>query len=94
MVSKTATVTNGYGIHCRPSAIIAQEAQQHEATITVTTEDGHEADPNNVLQLIGLSISCNDTVTIRVDAGGDQEREEQLCDRMVELFEYNYDFKR
>ena len=90
MTSKNAYVINGYGIHCRPSAIIVKEARQYNADIKVIGEDGHEADAKNSLELIGLAVTQGQTVTIQVSG----ENEEAICDRMVELFETNYDFER
>jgi phosphotransferase system HPr (HPr) family protein len=92
MVSKQATIINEYGIHCRPSAVIAQAAREKtDCTITVETEDGRQAHPTNILQLIGLSIPKDETVTITVEGGED---EEAICQEMVDLFETNFDFKR
>ena len=90
MTSKPAYVINGYGIHCRPSAIIVKEARQYNADIKVIGEDGHEADAKNSLELIGLAVTQGQTVTIQVSG----ENEEAVCDRMVDMFETNYDFER
>ena len=90
MTSKPAYVINGYGIHCRPSAIIVKEARQYNAEIQVIGEDGQEADAKNSLELIGLAVTQGQTVTIKVSG----ENEEAVCNRMVELFETNYDFER
>ncbi|MFW5997103.1 MAG: HPr family phosphocarrier protein [Lentisphaeria bacterium] len=90
MISKKAYIINGYGIHCRPSAIIVKAARKHSAEITVVDEEGHEANAKNSLELISLALTQGQTVTIRVDG----EDEEEVCERMVELFETDYDFER
>jgi len=90
MTSRTATVRNEYGIHCRPSAVIAQEVRSYPGRITVRTSDGREADPRRLLELISLGIHCGDTVVIEVE-GPDEDK---VCTRLVELFETNFDFPR
>ncbi|OGV63759.1 MAG: hypothetical protein A3K18_35190 [Lentisphaerae bacterium RIFOXYA12_64_32] len=90
MVSLEATVRNKYGIHCRPSALIAKEAQSYSGTITVTTEKHATAEAKAVLPLVGLGITCGESVLVSV-SGPD---EDVVCRRMVALFETNFDFKR
>ena len=90
MVTTNATVKNEYGIHCRPSAVIAQAMKGYEGTVTVRTEDGREARADSVLSLVGLAARCGDTVTLEV-SGPD---EEAACQRLVELFETSFDFPR
>ena len=90
MTSRTATVKNEYGIHCRPSAVISQEVRNYPGRITVRTADGREADPRRLLELIALGIHCGETVTIEVEGPDEQ----QVCDRLVELFETEFDFPR
>ena len=90
MTSRKATIRNQYGIHCRPSAVIVSEVKQYDGSVQVTNEAGQKADSRNLLALIGLGITCGQTVTIEVD-GPD---EEEVADRMVELFETDFDFQR
>jgi phosphotransferase system HPr (HPr) family protein len=90
MVSLKATVRNKYGIHCRPSALIAKEAQGYAGTITVTTERQVSAEAKAVLPLVGLGITWGEVVLVSV-SGPD---EEAVCKRMVALFETNFDFRR
>lgn len=90
MVVRQATVKNGYGIHCRPSSVIAKAAQQYAGEILVQGPDGHEADARSVLALMGLGIHCGDRVTLRVK-GPD---EEAVCADFVGWFEKKYDFER
>lgn len=90
MITRTARVSNEYGIHCRPSAVIAKELQGYTGNVTVTNEQGMAADPRSVLALVGLAICCGMQVTIRV-SGPD---EEAVCDRLVTLFQTNFDFPR
>ncbi len=90
MVSKNATITNEYGIHCRPSAVIAKEAQGYPGTIEVRSASNRRADAKSLLTLVGLGARCGDTLTISV-SGPD---EETMCAKMVDLFETGFDFPR
>ena len=90
MTTAYATVRNEYGIHCRPSAVIVKECQSYPGTIRVETELGDEGDAKNLMALMGLGISCGTDVTIKVE-GPD---EEAMAQKMVELFERNFDFPR
>ena len=90
MVSRNASVKNGYGIHCRPSGLIAKAAQDYVGEIRVRSADGHEADARSVLALMGLGIQCGDRVTVSV-TGPD---EKAVCAEFVSRFEQVYDFER
>lgn len=87
MTSRQATVRNGHGIHCRPSAVIAQKAQQFGATVTVC-RNSTEANATEILPLIGLALEEGATVEIRAK-GVD---EEAACDAIAELIETQFDF--
>ena len=88
MTSAEATIKNKYGIHCRPSTVIAKELQSFKSKVTVHTSDGTEAAAVNVLQIMGLALTCGDTVTISAD-GPD---EKAACKRAVELFEQHFEY--
>jgi len=90
MASRTATIRNSFGIHCRPSAVIAGEARAYAGKIRVAGEDNRQVNPASVLLLIGLGLVSGTTITITVD-GPDAET---VADRFVELFETTYDFER
>jgi phosphocarrier protein len=90
MVTANAKVRNGYGIHCRPSAIIVKESQTYSGTITVDTDDGRNADAKNMLAVIGLGLTCGDELRIAV-SGPD---EQAVCAKLKKLFETEFDFAR
>jgi len=90
MTSRQATVKNDYGIHCRPSAVIVKESQHYEAAIEISLADGRQADAKNMFGVIGLAVRQGETVTIAVDGPDEQA----VCERMVTLFETNFDFPR
>ena len=89
MIEKKTTVNNSAGIHCRPSSVILSEVQKHpDNTIKITCTAG-ESDLSSILSLLSLGIQCNEEVTIAVE-GPDAEA---LCDKLCELFAYEFDFK-
>ena len=89
MVEKKIIVENSAGIHCRPSSVILTEVQKYpEHTFKVTCTAG-ETDLKSVLGLLSLGIHCNEEVTISVEG----EKEEEACQKIAELFAYEYDFK-
>jgi len=91
MTARDATVRNAYGIHCRPSALIAKAAQEYAGDITIAvTAKGAQADAKSMLLLMGLGIRCGDVVKVTV-AGDDEEK---MLERMVGLFEKDFDFPR
>jgi len=90
MVTREATICNEYGIHCRPSAVIAKEAQQYSAEIRIVTSDGCEGDVKNLMALLSLGITCGQRIRIEVSG----EYEDSICARIVALFETNFDFPR
>ncbi len=87
MTSKEATVRNAHGIHCRPSAVIAQKGQEFASDITVCA-DGARVSAKEILSLIGLGLAQNATVEIQAEG----EDEEEACSTIAELFETKFDF--
>jgi len=89
MVTRSATVQNEYGIHCRPSTLIAIEARSYPGTITVSTPTG-KADAKSVIEMVSLAAGHGESVTITVK-GPD---EEAVAQRFVSLFEKHFDFEK
>ncbi len=87
MTEATATVRNEQGIHCRPAADIVLKAREFEGSLRVTGEYG-ECDLRGAMELIMLALGKGSEVTIQVDGPG----EEAFCKKLVELFEFNFDF--
>lgn len=87
MIEKVATIRNGQGIHCRPSAKIVTEASRCACEIRVFSNSG-EADLRSLLSLVSLGLQTGSEVRIRVTGGN----EETICDRFVALFETEFDF--
>jgi phosphocarrier protein HPr len=90
MAKRSAKIVNKYGIHCRPAAVIAKEAQAYSGSIFVQNENGENCEARNIMGLIGLGITVGQTIHIEVD-GPDAET---TADRMAELFSTSFDFTR
>ena len=90
MVTTTATIQNAYGIHCRPSGVIAKAVQGYTGKIQVVGPDGKIATPTSVLSILSLGLTAGDTVTINV-TGPD---EATVAKTLKDLFSKHYDFKR
>ena len=87
MVEKTAVVKNSAGIHVRPSGVIIEAVKQFSASISAEA-NGFSVELNSVMSLLSLGLVQGDEVRLRVDGKG----EEETADRLVELFERDYDF--
>jgi len=87
MIEREATIRNGQGIHCRPSAVILKEVKGYEGEITIASGHG-EARLESVMSLLGLGLDRGCRISIRV-AGPEEEK---MADKLVNLFEYDYDF--
>lgn len=87
MQTRTATIQNKQGIHCRPSALIVKEFQDYPGRIQLSNANG-KCDLDSVMQLLSLEMNMGSAVTIEVD-GGD---EAVAADRLVELLETRFDF--
>ena len=90
MTKVQATIQNEFGIHVRPSAVIAKAVRDFTADITVTHANGMTANPHAILSLISLGLTKGQIVTITVSG----QDEEAVAARLVALFETIFDFPR
>jgi phosphotransferase system HPr (HPr) family protein len=90
MVSRTVKIVNGYGIHCRPSCLVAKAASECACKVTIQTADGSSAEATRVLELLGLALGPGDEATVICEG----ENEEETLERMASLLVRNFDFKR
>jgi phosphocarrier protein HPr len=89
MVAKAnAVIRNEAGIHCRPSAHIVKQVAPYTGRINVTGPMGSSSDLRSMLSLMMLALTCGTRITLEVD-GPDEDA--QLA-KLIELFEYHYDF--
>jgi phosphotransferase system HPr (HPr) family protein len=87
MVETTAVIQNEAGIHCRPTAVITQEAADADSTITVVSPSG-SCKLGSALELMMLGLESGTQITLRVE-GPD---EDAVAARFKELFEREFDF--
>lgn len=87
MVETKAVIKNEAGIHCRPTAVITQEAAEVDAVITVLSPGG-SCRLGSALDLMMLGLAEGTMITLQVE-GPD---EEQVAERFRELFETEFDF--
>ena len=90
MVKREGKVKNAYGIHCRPSAVVAMSVKGYSGKVEVCNAEGQKADPRSVLALLSLALTCGDAFSVMVD-GPD---EESICDALMAALEKEYDFQR
>ena len=87
MVERTAIIQNAHGIHCRPAALIIEEAKDYPGEIRLTAPSG-ETELRSILELVSLGLEQDVKVKIQV-SGQDEENFNQI---LVELFETHFDF--
>lgn len=87
MVERKAVVQNEAGIHCRPSAILVKEGCAYEGDILITAASG-TCTLRSALELIMLGLEKGTSVIIRVTG----PREEEMVQKLVQLFETHFDF--
>ena len=87
MVEVKSVIKNEAGIHCRPTAVITQEAANADAVITVVSPSGI-CELGSALELMMLGLEQNTQITLQVE-GPD---EEAVATHFQALFEKNFDF--
>jgi phosphocarrier protein HPr len=83
-----AKIMNEAGIHCRPSTHIIKTMQGYSGRILVIHAQNGECDLSSMLDLMMLGLTCGSEVDIEVE-GPDEATQ---LSKIVELFEYKYDF--
>lgn len=88
METKSVTIRNKAGIHCRPSSAIMMAAETFPGCkFSVRTARG-VTELNSILDLLSLGLQLGDEVEISVT--GPQEAE--ACSKIAELFATEFDF--
>lgn len=65
-ILRTVVVTNQLGLHARPAAKLAQEAQNYEADIMVVCES-QEVDAKSILDVLTLAAAQGSVLELRAD---------------------------
>ncbi len=87
MVKKSAVINNSAGIHVRPSGIIFKEVSGYPGKIEITY-NGETYLLDNIMVLLAMGLVKGSEIEIAVEG----PEEEEMCDRLKELFEKEYDF--
>ena len=102
MFTITSTVTNKYGIHCRPSGVISKAVQGYKGKVEIKGPDGNVANPTSVLSMLSLGLTCGDrsmlslglTCGDRVTISVDGPDEEEMANKLAELFASHFEFEK
>lgn len=79
---------NEAGIHCRPSTHIIKTLQTYPGTIRVSHAGNGHCDLTSMLDLMMLGLTCGSEVDIEVQGPNEADQ----LRKVIELFEFEYDF--
>lgn len=65
------TITDPVGLHARPAGMLVKEVKKYESKVIITKE-GKSCDATKLMMLMGLGVTCGDTITVKV-SGADEE---------------------
>ncbi|MGE4563329.1 MAG: HPr family phosphocarrier protein [Victivallaceae bacterium] len=90
MTSRSFTVRNKAGIHCRPSGVILTAIKNEFPGLVfeIETADGQVTRLDSMLTILSLGLGAGARATLRV-SGGD---EAAAAERIAALFETEFDF--
>lgn len=77
MIAKEFTITNKYGIHARPAALIAKTANRFKSTIKVR-KDTLEVNGKSIMGILMLAAARGNTITVVADGVDEKEAIESL----------------
>jgi phosphocarrier protein HPr len=86
MQKRQVNVTNPFGVHARPSAMIVQLASKFRSRVSLTL-NGHTANGRSIVAVMLLAAGVGSTIT--VEAIGPDERE--AIDALVELISSRFE---
>jgi len=66
MPERTLIVADPAGLHARPAARFVQAASRFESRIVIR-HDGHEADANSLIALLGLAIRPSSEIVLAAE---------------------------
>ena len=69
MIKKSFTVKNRLGIHARPAAMFAKEANQYACTIRVE-KDGLDINGKSIMGIMMLAAGKGDTIHLKANGDG------------------------
>lgn len=88
MQKKNVQIRNKAGIHCRPSGVIMTTVSKFPDHKIAAEAKGREVNLSSILDLLSMGLQMGEEVTIKVEG----PREEEVCAKLAELFETEFDF--
>ena len=86
MMTRTATIASGHGLHARPAALFVHAVNDSGLYITIQ-KDGRDAPAGSILGVISLAINQGDTVTLTTSG----ENADSILDSLVSFLETDHD---
>lgn len=83
MIELKLPLKHRYGLHARPSQVIASAAMKYESDIVLKWK-GEEVDAKSVLGLISLGIPADSTLEFRIE-GEDEKSAAEKIERLVAI---------
>ncbi len=77
VIEKEFTITNKYGIHARPAALMAKTANRFKSSIKVR-KDSLEVNAKSIMGILMLAAAKGNTITIVADGVDEQEAIQSL----------------
>lgn len=84
ITSEPLTLASPNGLHARPAAVLASIAESYPYRVEICTKTQH-ADAKSIVSLMGLGLSCGDSITIRVF--GPQKQAREVLSKLQEAFQ-------
>lgn len=82
MQKKDVCVKNKTGLHARPASIFVKLAKTFKSEVFIQKDD-KKVNGKSMLGILGMSISCGDEITIKVNG----EDEKKAIKSIYDLFE-------
>ncbi|MEK6885390.1 MAG: HPr family phosphocarrier protein [Nanoarchaeota archaeon] len=91
MIEKETRVTNEYGIHARPSALICTEASKYKtkAYLTIPSRSDERFRCDSIMELMTLEAGLGTKLVVHVE--GDDEEARIMCDNLVKLISSDFE---
>lgn len=86
IISRRVCVANDLGLHARPAAMLAREAQKFSSRITLTNSD-HEVDAKSILDILTLALGPGCNVEIKAQGDDAQNALEHLEQLFLNRFQ-------
>jgi len=66
MISNDYTILDPHGMHARPATVLLKLARQYKSNISLKKDD-KMIQMKSMLNILGLSVKCGDTVSVIID---------------------------